>query len=282
MASDPEAASGGSGDPRGAGQKMPSVRQLRSNGSAPLIFGHRGVSSSAPENTLAAFRMISRDGIPGVELDVHQCATGELVVAHDDSLSRTAGSDLILRQLTLDEIRQHDVGGWFGREFRGQTVPTLDEVFALLGSSVIYDIEIKTAGVSFRTADPGGPEASLDALIHAHGLEGRCLVSSFDPLALRRFARVSADVPIALIYTNSPKAPFVIRKARGRLFCTPQILKPHHEVVTESYVRRHHAAGRQVVPWTVDDVETARRLADCGVDGIITNVPDRIRSAVSA
>jgi glycerophosphoryl diester phosphodiesterase len=259
----------------------PSTARFRPAGRPPTVFAHRGMSKLAPENTMAAFALVARQGIPGVELDIHQCTTGELMVAHDDTLSRTAGVDLDLRQATLGQIREHEVGAWFDPQFTGEKVPTLAEVFELLGDGVFYDIEIKASGTYWGPPAPDGPEATLEALIRKHGLVEKCLVSSFDPLALRRFSRLTGDIPIALIYSNSKGVPVTIRRGRGRLFCRPEILKPHHSVVTRAFVSRNHAGGRQVIPWTVDDPDLARRLVDAGVDGLISNVPDVISSAVT-
>ncbi|MEE8440127.1 MAG: glycerophosphodiester phosphodiesterase family protein [Spirochaetia bacterium] len=239
------------------------------------------MSTRAPENTLAAFELIARDGVSGIELDIHQCATGELVVIHDDTLTRTAGVALKIREAGLDAIREHEVGSWFGPRFTGEKVPTLTEVFELLGRRVVYDIEIKPYGKYWGPPAPGGTETTLDALIRHHGLADRCIVSSFDPFVLRRFARLATEIPAALIYTNTSNVPITVRHGRGRLFCRPDILKPYHADVTERFVRRRKARGRQVIPWTVGEPDEARRLSAAGVDGLISNVPDLIQSALT-
>jgi len=256
------------------------MQRLRPAEAPPTVFGHRGMSRKAPENTLAAFALIAENTIPGVELDIHQCASGELVVAHDDTLTRTAGSDLVLREATLDQIREHEVGAWFGAPFTGEKVPTLAQLFDLLGDTVLYDVEIKSYGTFWGEPLPNGPEATLVELIRSYGLTRNCIISSFDPLILRRVSRLTREIPIALIYSNSGNVPVTIRRGRGRLFCSPDIMKPAHSIVTAGYVRRHHAHGRPVIPWTVDDPEVARRLAGLGVDGVITNVPDVIMAAL--
>ena len=254
--------------------------QLRSEGGPPTVFGHRGMSTRAPENTLAAFGLIAQDGVSGIELDIHQCATGELMVAHDDTLSRTAGVDLKIREATFGAIREHEVGSRFGPQFTGEKIPTLAEVFDLLDRKVVYDIEIKHHGIHWGPPVPGGTEATLEALIRRHGLADRCFVSSFDPLVLRRFAQLTTDVPTALIYANSRNIPITVRRGRGRLFCHPDILKPYHADVTPHFVRRQKARGRQVVAWTVAEPEDARRLSAAGVDGLISRVPDLIQSVL--
>src|SRR5512137_245776 len=91
----------------------------------PLVLGHRGASAEAPENTLASFRLAMERGADGIELDVWRCATGELVVAHDDDLRRVGGSPLVVRNASFAALRAVDVGSWKGEGFRGERVPLL-------------------------------------------------------------------------------------------------------------------------------------------------------------
>ena len=99
-----------------------------------LLFGHRGYSAIAPENTLAAFRSLIDHQIPGVELDVHLSRDGNVVVIHDGNLKRTTGKDSLVQECTAAQIRTLDAGLWFGEKFKGEKIPLLGEVFALLGS----------------------------------------------------------------------------------------------------------------------------------------------------
>lgn len=242
----------------------------------PVVYGHRGASAVAPENTLAAFRALQESGVSAVELDVHRCATGEIVVAHDDDLSRTAGVDLRLRTSDLLAIREHDVGSWFAPEFADERVPLLSEVFDLLGSEFHYDIEIKYYGKETR---PGVIETELAAMILARRLSEACIVSSFDPLVLHRFERLATGIRTALIY--SPDLPFVLKNGRGRLVCRPDLLKPFHGAVDPALIAREHNRGLGVIPWTVDEPARALELAAMGVDGIITNDPEGIRETLA-
>ena len=105
-------------------------------------------------------------------------------------------------------------------------------------------------------------------------------MSSFDPLVLRRFARVSDTIRTALIYSSSPKLPFIIRGGKGRMFCRPTDLKPHFADLTAGFVARQSSRGRRVIPWTVDDPARACDLAAMGVSGLISNVPDVILGAI--
>jgi glycerophosphoryl diester phosphodiesterase len=245
------------------------------------VYGHRGASADAPENTLAAFRVLQSTPARGVELDIRLCASGEIVVSHDDSMERTAGATARISRTTLSDLQQYDVGAWFAQEFRGERVPLLSDVFDLLGGDFQYDIEIKPYG-----HDAGRSrvriETALRDLVVSRGLAGRCMVSSFDPFVVRRFSRLESGVPTALIYGQRSRMPVPLRRGRGRLVCRPDVLKPHYSEVTRELVKREHRYNRTVVPWTVDDPDTAIELARLGVDGIITNVPSLIVEALRA
>jgi glycerophosphoryl diester phosphodiesterase len=243
-----------------------------------VIYGHRGSSARAPENTIASFRALIEDGARAVELDVHRCRSGEIVVAHDDDLSRTAGRDTRIRDTDLGELRKHDVGSWFSAEFSGERVPLMDEVFDLLGAGFRYDIEIKHYG---RESPAGLLEEDLARMLNKRGLEDHCIVSSFDPLVVRRFNRTGSRARSALIYGERSKMPFLLRGGRSRVLCGPSVIKPHHREVTGQLIDREHRRGVAVLPWTVDDPERAKELHALGVDGIITNVPGIIAETLS-
>lgn len=246
----------------------------------PLVVGHRGYSSRAPENTLAAFSLLAENAVAGVELDVHRCASGEIVVAHDDTLERTAGVPLRIATSVLAELLEHDVGSWFGDAFVGERIPLLEQVFELLAGRCFFDIEIKSYGTRMGHARPGSVEAETVRLIRRHGLVHRAIVSSFDPLIVRRVRLLAPEIPVAAIYSSSREIPWFLRRSGGRRLSGATIMKPHYSGSPAAMVRRHHRRGRLVMPWTVDDASVALELAERGVDAVITNRPGEIRDAL--
>jgi glycerophosphoryl diester phosphodiesterase len=242
----------------------------------PLVFAHRGFSARAPENTIAAFRAALEAGARAVELDVHRCASGEVVVIHDGSLKRTAGLEAAVAETAWELIRTLDAGSWFDRSFRGERLPLLREVFGTFGDRLTYDVEIKSA--------PGavGPlEDLVVEEIERNGLEERCFVSSFNPLSIRRVARAGKGIETAALYSSSPAMPFWLRRGQGRFFAGSRILKPHHSQVDERFMARYgKRLGYRIIPWTVDEPAEARRLSRLGVDGIVTNQPVVIQQAL--
>lgn len=244
----------------------------------PRIIGHRGYSSRAPENTMAAFSLIREHGVFGVELDVHLCASGELVVVHDHSLERVGGVPLPIATTPLDQLREHDIGSWFDPGFSGERIPLLEEVLELLSGACFVDIEIKHHEDEQREA--GRVEAETVRLVRRHGMARRCIVSSFDPRIVRRVRRIDREIVVGAIYASTADVPRLLRRSGARRYSGATAMKPHHPKATRSHVRAHQRGGRLVMPWTVDDEEVARSLAEIGVDAIITNRPGEIEAAL--
>ena len=244
----------------------------------PLVFAHRGVSTRAPENTIPAFELAVREGVPGVELDVHRTADGKIVVTHDDSTGRVADRDCVIAETTAAELRELDFGAKFGEDFAGLRIPFLDEVFETVGPTMYLDIEMKC-----RSRGPTGLERLLAETIARHGAQHRCIVSSFNPYALRSFRAVNTDVPIAVIYSSHDGVPRILRHGAGRFIVKTDALKPHHPRVGRLYrFLLGTIEGYPFLPWTIDDREEALRVLAHGAAGIITNDPRAILAETEA
>jgi len=243
----------------------------------PYIFAHRGCSKAAPENTLAAFEEALNQKIPGVELDIHLCKSGELIVTHDDNLKRVTGFDGLVEDLSYTEMKKLDAGSWKDSRFSNQGLPLLEDVFDLLGSKVYYDIEIKS-----RKTSNTGLEEKLAALIKKRNLDQRCIVSSFNPFPLRFFKKSAPHVPTAIIYCNDGELPFYLHHGEGKWIASADILKPDQKKINRGSMFFNHTIGRRpILPWTVDDPEAALRLLKLGVAGIISNDPASIIEALN-
>ncbi|GAB4265907.1 MAG: glycerophosphodiester phosphodiesterase [Candidatus Promineifilaceae bacterium] len=234
------------------------------DGKRPLIIGHRGASDEAPENTLAAFALAKEQGADGIELDVHLSADGKLVVIHDADLSRTTNGTGFVSQYTLAELKQFDAG-------MGQQIPTLDEVFELCGPRFLYNIEVKDYGWRDK-----GTETAVADRIQSHNLESVCLVSSFNPLSVRRARKqLTRTTPVAVIRMNKGWMRYTHWLMPGA-----EADHPHRKMVTEAYMAWAKKRGYLVNTWTVNEPEEARQLARLGVNALITNCPALIRKAL--
>lgn len=248
------------------------VRELFPDLDQPLLFGHRGCSSEAPENTVAAFDRAAELGVPGIELDVQQCASGELPVFHDRDLQRITGAEGRLTARSWSELKQLDAGAWFDDKFRGERIPRLEELFDRYGNRFLYDIEIK-----HDRRHGTGLERRLVKTIHRYDLEHRCIVSSFNPFALRAVRRLDRSIPLALIFSAHREIPWIFRRGSARFLTTTMLFKPHYEAVWKPgrFLKRALREGA-VLAWTVNDREIARRLLESGVAGLISDTPHEL------
>lgn len=232
----------------------------------PLILGHRGASHAAPQNTLKAFRLALEQGADGVELDVHLSRDGVPVVIHDARVDAHTNGHGAVAELTLAELKALDAG-------EGERIPTLEEVLTSLPEHFIINVELKSEKVLGDAL-----ERTVAALVRRIGATGRVWYSSFNPFSLRRVRAVEREVPCGFLYDETYPPP-VVRKALTP-FTPHEALHPHHPLITAEYIQQAHARGLRVYTWTLDDVARARELAAWGIDGIITNEPDKLLRAL--
>lgn len=233
----------------------------------PLIIAHRGDSAHAPENTLAAFRLAMQNGADGVELDVSLSADGELIVCHDNTVDRTTQGKGKIADLSLAQLKELDAGAWFSPSFAGERLPTLAEVFAALPHGLI-DVELKPGALNSPL-----PE-KVAALVRQFGYESRVLITSFQPLYLKRLPHLT---------TGLLELPGGVGKVSHALFTTflhPQFIVPYYKSITVDFMAAQRKRQRSVIPWTVNDPQAIRALRDLGVDAIITDDPLAARQAL--
>ena len=238
----------------------------------PLRFAHRGTSARAPENTMAAYTLTWENGIPGIELDVRLCATGELAVFHDSDLKRITGTDGTVEGSTLAELQALDAGGWFSDDFKGQRIPTLSDVFAAAPSGTYFDIEIK---VNDRNSRPIAAE--LARIVNRFAMAERCIISSFYPSAILAAKRACRGVPTSLIYSTSLKEEHPIQHLAARGLSNTPILKPQWQTA-HKLLERRGSAGKPIIPWTINEASVAERCLALGAEGIISDDPIAVMS----
>lgn len=248
----------------------------------PLILAHRGASAYAPENTIAAFRLAHELGADGIELDVQLTRDKIAVVIHDDTVARTTNGKGRVCDLTVAEIARLDAGTWKTEDYRGESVPTLAQVFDELSDWLrpvgrmrpcLINVELKT---EYFFTD--GLEQNVLNVIARYGLQDRILLSSFSPLSLHRARRINRELPRGLLYDST--MPLHLRKAWLRFWADPQAMHPEVTMIDAAYMQWARQKKLQVNTWTVDDPAEARRLAELGTHAIITNKPDVIRDAL--
>jgi glycerophosphoryl diester phosphodiesterase len=212
-------------------------------------------------------------GADGIELDVTLTKDGVPVVIHDDMVDRTTDGHGAIQTMTLAEVKQLDAGVKSER-YHGEKIPTLEEVLRTVGKRGIVNIEIKST-----TLQSDGVEAATRAVIEDTGAAARIIISSFNPFALYRMARLAPRLPRGLLY--KPDLPIYLRRAWLRPLARPTALHPRNTMVTPEFMRWARGKGYKINTWTVDDPAEMQRLNMLGVDAIITNKPDVLRQTLS-
>jgi glycerophosphoryl diester phosphodiesterase len=234
--------------------------------SRPTIFGHRGSSAHAPENTLAAFDLAIRQGADAIELDAKLCLDGHIVVIHDQSVDRTTGATGLVRELPLADLRKLDAGSTFNPAFKGEKIPTLEEVFESVGQRTFINVEL----TNYASPLDNLP-VKVCCLVKQFHLEERVMFSSFNPLALLRARRALPQVPRGLLAFPGSSGAWA-RSWPGSWFPC-QALHPEFKDVSQDLVRRVHHNHRRVYVYTVNDPQDMHHLFTLEVDGIFTDDP---------
>jgi glycerophosphoryl diester phosphodiesterase len=245
------------------------------------VLAHRGASAERPENTEAAFRRALELGADGVELDVFCCASGEVVVVHDEELGRLAGQPVRVTATPWAVLRGLDVGSWFDRRYGSARLLLLPEALEILGPAALVNVELKGEG----RGDSRLAARVAGVLSQAPAPE-RFLVSSFNPVLLRRFAAAEARLapgarsPLGLLFEPGhvlSLGPMTVARALGAVS-----LHPARELCDARRLGRWTRSSLSVVPWTVDDPPAAVALGEAGVAGVITNRPAEVLEAFRA
>lgn len=233
----------------------------------PLVCAHRGRSGVFPENTMPAFEGAVELGVDLIELDVHRTADGEIVCIHDGSVNRTTDGEGKVSEMTLEQIQALDAGTWKGAEYAGTRIPTLREVLLQIAPQVVIHIEIKQRGIAEQVVN----------LVREADTLRRVAFISFSTDDLRAVKAAEPAASCGLI-TGGPKEQGLEgeRALIGEaLDCGANFITCNHGSATASLVRECHLVGLLFLAWTIDTPERLQRAFDFGVDGVVSNFPER-------
>ncbi len=231
-----------------------------------IKIAHRGSSGSYPENTRIAFEKAIEAGVDMIEMDCQLSKDGHIVVIHDERLARTAGVRGLVKGKTLKQLKKLDVGAWFKKSFKGERILTLEEVMEIVTGKVALNLDIKT-----------NPQGSLGIelkilfiLSHYDYLE-QSIISSFDYRFLRRIRELGPECKIGIIcdkdMKNDPFQAAMELKARA--------IQVHKSLVTPDFMAKSRELGLNTFVWTVNEVKDIEKLLSLGVQGIISDSPEK-------
>ncbi|EAR20314.1 glycerophosphoryl diester phosphodiesterase [Nitrococcus mobilis] len=233
---------------------------------AARIIGHRGASSLAPENTLAAIRAGANAGVLWVEIDVRLLGDGTAVVHHDKTVDRCTDGTGLLSHYDRMSIRRLDAGRWFGDEFAGERIPLLPEALALirdLGLGVNLELKATSRSAARRLGAVVVGELTT-AVLPWEGV----LVSSFEPAALEASRKQARSLLIGCIWSRLPRD---WRQQAATLGAVS--IHCNWRYLTERTAHAVKAAGFELYCYTVNNSSAFLPYWEWGVDGIFTDRP---------
>lgn len=221
-----------------------------------LKIGHRGAAGHAPENTLAAVRKGIAFGVDFVEIDIRRTADGRLVVLHDATVNRTTDGKGRIERLCLQDLEKLDAGD-------GERIPTLAEVLKVATGKTGLMVELKIRGAAQQTVE----------LVREAGFKNPVIYASFLHDELIHVRKADPKAPLMVLFGSLSRASVV----RAIKYGSSYVGLPHNKA-TGPLVNSFHRAGLLVFVYTANDPDDIQRVLSLGVDGVISNFPDRIVS----
>jgi glycerophosphoryl diester phosphodiesterase len=218
---------------------------------------HRGASGQAPENTIAAFERAVELNVDLLEMDVRVCRSGEAVIIHDAAVDRTTDGSGEVNAMDWEQLRMLDAG-------EGERISLFSEILDRFAPRCGLLIELKEL-------EAAGPviSALLDQELWSRE---DIIVQSFDEGTLSWCGHIGPDIRRHLLLGSDPDEGWLEAAER----CGALSVNPHHSLVTPDFVSQCREHGHDVIAWTVDELEDIERVKSAGVDGIISNYPDRL------
>ena len=229
------------------------------NTSKPLVFGHRGAKGHIAENTLSSIQKAIELGVDGIEVDVFRCSSGELVVFHDRSVEKLTNGIGFIEQMSLNSIKKLNV-------LDQGKIPTLNEVLDLIDGQVILNIELKGSNTSFLT------HQLLNSYFKSSNWKPeKIIISSFDWDELRAFYQLNKEIKIAILTEDDPVDAIPIAKELNAFS-----INPNHVLLTKLNAAKIKSENISIYPWTVNEILDINKMKKIGIDGIITDYPERV------
>jgi glycerophosphoryl diester phosphodiesterase len=222
-----------------------------------LKLGHRGAKAYVAENTLESIQKALDFKVDGIEIDVHLCASGELVVFHDFTLDRMTNGQGEIGKISLVELKKLKVNG-------GYSIPTLEEVLNLIDKKCLLNIELKGKKTALKTS-----EVVQDYIKNKGWNYKDFIVSSFQHNELKAVFEIDKKIPLGVLSKASVDEAIEFAKIINAV-----AIHPNYALLTSENVKRAQNKGYKVYTWTVNDEQTIKRMKGYGVDGIISDAPD--------
>ncbi len=230
------------------------------------VWGHRGASAYAPENTIEAFKLAVEQGADGVELDVQMTKDGQLVVIHDETIDRVSNGSGLVKDYTLAELRNFTYNR-LHPEYANAQIPTLEEVYRFLKPfGTLINVEMKTSIIWYE-----GLEEAVVKLTKEMGMEEQVLYSSFNHMSIEKVKKLDPQAHTAILYSEVMVDTVGYGEKSGVEALHPGVWHLKMDNLMEEWVN----SSLKVNVWTVNEEEDMKTFMKAGVNAVITNYPDR-------
>lgn len=236
-----------------------------------INYAHRGASGYYPENTMKAFEEAVKLGADGIETDVHMTKDGVLVLIHDEQVDRTTGGTGWIKDYTYKELLSLDAGSWFHKDFNNERIPTLESLLEFSKhNGILLNLELKNNIIQYENL-----EKKVIDLIYKYNLRDKAMLSSFNHYSIVECKKISQEIKVGLLYSSGIYKPEVYAS-----FVGVEALHPHFYALREEIVKGIKEKGIGINTYTVNEMKYMEPLVQWGVDGIITNYPDRLKDVI--
>jgi len=230
------------------------------------IIAHRGFSSIAPENTLAAFELAIARGASSIEFDIQLSADSVPVIFHDSTLDRITGVSGKVREQNLSQLQTLNAGKWFSDEFSDEKIPTLKEALGILKNVdkfLYFDVKPHCEWSDAEVAD-------FVNTLNERGIKEKCVITSFSDKFLEQVRRVDGDLAIGQIVANLEAYKTQLSQAVAN---RDNLISSQYRVLLSNpaLIQASRSQGVDIVAWTVDDRADMQKLIDLGITRIVTN-----------
>ncbi|PKN87850.1 MAG: hypothetical protein CVU46_03035 [Chloroflexi bacterium HGW-Chloroflexi-8] len=233
-----------------------------------INIAHRGFSGKYPENTMLSFRKALELGVDAIELDVQLSKDGEVMIFHDEDLMRVTGENGLLMERTCSELQSLDASGSFRYKYGINFIPTLTEYLEFTENiEILTFLELKNSMIPYPHL-----EEKVKDVIYRYGQQKKIILFSANHPSVIHFGRLAPDVRILFPFDNWIYDYGAYCQKHGVSACMPYFHALTPEVVTE--IKAHEVA---IYPWIIDEPSDMVALLSLGVDGILTNFPDRLK-----
>jgi glycerophosphoryl diester phosphodiesterase len=239
----------------------------------PAIIAHRGYSILAPENTITAFKLAINHNADGIELDAKLSSDGRVVIIHDQTVDRTTDDHGPISSFTLKELQAMDAGSHFDKTFKGEKIPSLDEVLYRFGDKTFINIELTNYSDPFNNLP-----LIVANLLLSNGLIHNILISSFNPIALFKFHQILPDVSLGFLILPGKKGFWA--RTISNILVPYDSLNIEFNDMSEEFTKRVHSQNKRIFVYTVNNADDIKKMARYKVDGIITDDPSFARQTL--